>query len=501
MRGAQAVTGRANAQAAGILWGKCTDADLVKAKAQCAQLSVPLDYERPKGTTISLALSRVRHTVPDGKYQGVMLVNPGGPGGSGLALATLGGLVPKGAGNAYDWIGFDPRGVGASKPALSCSGDVTAYNRPSYVPVTAALEKTWRQRSKDYARKCAKAGGELLDHVKSADNVRDMDSIRRALGVQQINYYGFSYGTYLGQLYASRYPRAVRRMILDGVIDARTVWYRSNLDQNVAFDRNANIYFDWIAKNDKTFGLGRDGRSMGQAYYGLLAKLRKSPAGGVIGPDEVNDVVLLATYNVSVWPVVAAAFAALVRKGDSGPVKKLYDENYPQGAGSDNGYAMYLATLCTDARWPQDFDRWKRDAWRQHAKAPFVTWANTWYNAPCLSWAAQPGRPAEVDGRQAPPVLLISETLDAATSFEGALETRRRFPKAALVEGAGGTTHASSLSGVACVDNTVADYLERGALPARRPGNRSDRLCDPLQPPAANQPAATGPAPAADQKG
>lgn len=112
-----------------------------------------------------------------------MLTNPGGPGGSGLGLATLGSDVPDGAGSTYDWIGFDPRGVGASTPSLSCDVAIDGYNRPYYVPQTPALEQTWLNRSRDYARKCGTAGGALLDHVTTLDTVQDMESIRQALGV------------------------------------------------------------------------------------------------------------------------------------------------------------------------------------------------------------------------------------------------------------------------------------------------------------------------------
>jgi hypothetical protein len=114
-----------------------------------------------------------------------------------------------------------------------------------------------------------------------------------------------------------------------------------------------------------------------------------------------------------------------------------------------------------------------------YAKAPFVTWGNAWFNAPCLFWGAKAGKPVEVNGKKVPPILLISETKDAATPYAGSLEVRKRFPRSVLVEGVGGTTHSGSLNGVACVDNTVAAYLDNGALPNRVAGNRSDKQCEP----------------------
>jgi len=120
-----------------VHWGPCSDPDLEDAGARCGTVTAPLDYRHPHGAKVKLAVSRVRHTVPASRYQGVMLVNPGGPGGSGLDLATLGQFVPRGAGGAYDWIGFDPRGVGSSRPSLSCVPGYFLGPRPPYTPTSA----------------------------------------------------------------------------------------------------------------------------------------------------------------------------------------------------------------------------------------------------------------------------------------------------------------------------------------------------------------------------
>jgi pimeloyl-ACP methyl ester carboxylesterase len=466
-----------------ISWGQCENVGLQARKAECGFLIVPLDHSAPAGETIKLAVSRIRHTVPDDKYQGVMLVNPGGPGGSGLTLSVLGEHVPKGAGAAYDWIGFDPRGVGASEPALACDGDYLGYHRPAYVPTTRALEKAWLARSKGYASACAQAGGALLGQLRTVDTVRDMDSLRVALGAEQINFYGFSYGTYLGQVYATRHPDRVRRMVLDGNVDPGRVWYDANLDQDLAFDRNIKIYFGWLARHHDVYDLGRTGKAVEKLFYAEQARLMSEPADGVIGPNELTDVFLQAGYYIFGWESVASAFASWVHDRDPAPLRSLFDAHNPQGPGADNGYAIYLAVQCTDVQWPTSWRKWRTDNWRVHRRAPFETWGNAWYNAPCLSWAAKAGKPVAVDGAKAPPILLISETLDAATPFSGSLEVRKRFPRSALIEGVGGTTHSGSLFGNSCVDDTIADYLATGALPKRLRGNRSDKACEPLPQP------------------
>src|SRR4051794_33101360 len=268
-----------------INWGKCTDSGLDNDGAQCATIKVPLNYAHPTGRKISLALAMVKHTSSDAAYQGVMLANPGGPGGSGLSMATLGQYVPHGAGDLYDWVGFDPRGVGDSKPAMRCLPNYFHYNRPDYRPRSAALVKAWQDRSKKYADACANKYPRLIRHMTTAEVARDMNQIRKALGVAKISYYGFSYGTYLGQVFGTLFPTHLKRMVLDSTVNPHRVWYRANLDQDRAFDRNIRIWFRWVAKYHSVYHLGKTERSVEKKYYAELDKLAQRPAGGKLGPD------------------------------------------------------------------------------------------------------------------------------------------------------------------------------------------------------------------------
>ena len=260
-----------------IAWGQCASASLQQAGAQCGLLTVPLDYAKPHGAKIKIAVSRIMHKTSDANAQGVMLVNPGGPGGSGLGLARLGAFVPDHGGDPYDWIGFDPRGVGSSQPSLSCDGAYFGGPRPYFVPETAALRQAWWDKTRQYARDCGAAGGALLGHMKTTDVVSDMESIRKALGAGKINYYGFSYGTYLGQVYSTLHPDRVRRMVWDGVVNPVDVWYDANLNQDIQFDKNIKIYFDWIAKHDDVYHLGTDGAAIEELYYSIQQQLRRAP--------------------------------------------------------------------------------------------------------------------------------------------------------------------------------------------------------------------------------
>ncbi len=459
-----------------IQWGECDIPRLVDAGAKCGFLEVPLDYAKPKGEKIKLAVSRVTHKSADADYQGPMLVNPGGPGGSGLIYSIFGDFVPDGGGDAYDWVGFDPRGVGSSQPSLSCIPDYDGYNRPYFVPITPSLEQTWLQRSKNYAQACGADGGKLLDHMTTVDSANDMESIRKALGAEQINYYGFSYGTYLGQVYGTLYPERFGRVVFDGNVNPKRVWYDANIDQDIAFDRNIKVYFDWVAQNDSIYHLGTTGRAVEALFYRKQAELLRQPAGGVIGPDEWTDIFLQAAYYVYGWEDIANAFAGFVHDGDWQTLQELYGTP----PFDDNGHAVYLAVSCTDTQWPTNWNKWRVDNWLTHIRAPFETWGNVWFNAPCVYWPGKASKPVKVDGRKVESALLINETLDSATPYSGALEVRKLFPNSVLVEGVGGTTHSGSLSGVECTDSLIAGYLKTGALPARKPGNQSDVQCDPV---------------------
>jgi pimeloyl-ACP methyl ester carboxylesterase len=462
-----------------IDWGTCPTASLRNAGATCGMLTVPLDYAAPGGAKIQLAVSKIAHKTSDADAQGIMLVNPGGPGGSGLGLSRLGEFVPNHGGDPYDWIGFDPRGVRRSIPSLTCDGDYFATNRPYYVPETDQLREAWWDKTRQYAQDCKAAGGALLDHMKTTDWVEDMESIRKALGAEQINYYGFSYGTYLGQVYSTLHPDRVRRMVWDGVVNPVDVWYDANLNQDVQFDKNIKVYFDWIAKHDDAYHLGTDGAAIEDLYYSIQQDLRAHPADG-LGPSEWNDIFVSAAYYVYGWEDVAHVLVAAAH-GDFQPARDYYGN--PTGPGADNTYANYLAVECTDAQWPQGWGTWSKDNWSLHEQYPFLTWNNAWYNAPCRYWPAKAGVPTNVGSSTVPGILLIEETNDAATPWAGAIEVRKRYPNAVLIEGVGGTTHAGSLSGVACTDDRIADYLLTGALPTRLSGDRSDVQCDPVPQP------------------
>jgi pimeloyl-ACP methyl ester carboxylesterase len=487
-------TALADRASGAIVWGRCSDPSFQGFHAQCGFLSVPLDYSRPHGKQIEIAVSRIRHTSNAAHYQGVILTNPGGPGGPGLNDAT--GLIPalegegyKAAAADYDWIGFDPRGVGTSKPALNCGSNYVGPDRPSYTPSTSALTRFWLDKSAAYAKACSHASplqSELLRHMTTRDIAMDMDRIRQSLGQRQITYYGFSWGTYLGQVYSTMFPTQVRRLILDSNVNPTRPNYDTiNLDQDRPFERNIDRFFGWVAKHNDVYQLGTTESAVEQQFFSVESQLASKPVDGVVGPDEWTDIFLTAGYSEMLWPRHGQVLSDWVHKHDAATaaeLKMIY--NGVDDPGDDNGPAAFYATACTDSPWPRNWHRWDRDISAVAKTAPIVAWANGWTDAPCMFWPVPASPLFKVNGNRVSSALLIDETLDAATPFSGDLVVRRLFPHSVLLAEPGGIGHAESLSGEMCVDRTIAAYLTTGALPHRKSGRGPDKTCAPLPEPA-----------------
>ncbi|MEV7288153.1 alpha/beta fold hydrolase [Streptomyces sp. NPDC093252] len=472
-----AVPGGGTGTGGRIAWDDCADPALTAAGAECGTLRVPLDHADPGGPKITLALSRIRHTAPDSDYQGVLLAVPNPLGGSGYTDPLQGALLPDRAGAAYDWVGFARRGLAPSSPALTCDPDVFAYDRPPYAPATPAEEAAWVARTESYATACDTGPqSALLDHMKATDTAADMEYIRAALGAGRLNLYARSYGTYTAQVYATLHPDRVRRAVLDSNVDPRRVWYNAaNFDQNVGLEENLRLWFDWLATHNSVYGLGTTRAEVTAEWDRQIAAVTAAPAAGVIGPDEWADLFLVAPYFQSSWPLLGAAFAGWVHDGDAVTLRALYDQLMQHG--DDNTYAAMLAQICTDAPWPASWRTWRADTVASARRAPGTTWGNTWFNAPCRTWGAEAGTPVRVNGSAVAPVLLVHETLDAATPYAGSLEVRSRFPRASLVAVPGGISNGPTPGSHACVDAHIAAYLTTGELPARVPGRGADAEC------------------------
>ena len=487
---ADATPAPAAAPNAGLAWKDCGTGE--QPTLQCASLKVPLDHDHPDGQRITLALSRVPHTAPT--YQGPLLVNPGGPGGKGLSLAAfVASSLPKAVAAQYDVIGFDPRGVGKSTPALNCRPGHFAPVRPDSVPVTEAVERAGLDRARSFAAACGRAYARVLPYLDTVGAVRDMDAIRAATGAPKLSYLGYSYGTYLGAVYAKLYPQRVRRLVLDSVVDPTGVWYDDNLRQDLAFNDRHRALMAWIARHDKTYRLGTDPEKVEATWYAMRSALAARPADGRVGASELEDTFLPGGYYNGFWPHLAEAFAAYVNDHDADPLVEAYEDFAVVDASGDNGYSVYTSVQCRDASWPRDWEKWRADTWSVHRRAPFMTWNNTWYNAPCAFWPAGSRRPVDVGNDELPPVLLFQATNDAATPYAGAAVVHTLLRGSRLVVEQGGGNHGVTLSGNSCLDEHLAKYLTDGTVPRGTGG--VDAVCPaqpdprPLSPKAASRPA------------
>jgi pimeloyl-ACP methyl ester carboxylesterase len=475
-----------------LTWHRCAQVTTgapatTTGRLQCASLQVPLNYAHPAGRKITLALSEILATAPPAQRQGVLLVNPGGPGASGLSFAqeVAAGLSPQVA-RRYDIVGFDTRGVGSSKPALSCDQGFFSRPRPNYVPANAAAERVLVNRAKQYAADCERRYGWLLPYMTTEDLARDMDSIRVALGQRQISYYGVSYGTYLGQVYATLFSHRVRRMVLDSVVDPNGVWYADNVEQDYAFQGRIKALFSWIARYDATYHLGKTEADVNRTFNAAMRRLAahpiSGPSGPLIGPDELNDTFLVGGYSNSWWPYLAAGLSGYLEKGSSTLLIPLYQQVGRQG---ENEFAVYMAVECSDVGWPRSWAYWNSDTRMVYAKAPFEAWGNAWFNAACAFWPVKgTAKPLHIHAASLPPILMLQGTLDAATPYAGALVARKLLPSARLVIVQGGGNHGQSLSFPpnGCVNGYLNRYLANGSLPSR-PG-LVNATCPALPPPA-----------------
>jgi pimeloyl-ACP methyl ester carboxylesterase len=466
--------------AAALNWKACTG-DL--AGVQCASLPVPLNYADPGGRKITIALSMLPATAPVAQQQGVMLVNPGGPGGPGRSFAAYvaSGISPQVRAD-YDIVGFDPRGVGGSSPALSCEPSFFQGVRPDYIPASAAAEQVLINRAKAYATGCEQRFGWFLPYETTVNTARDLDQIRQLFGVQQVTYYGISYGTYLGQVYGTLFPGRVRRMVLDSIVDPTGAWYSDNIEQDYAFQGRIEAFFAWTAKYDSIYHLGTSAAQVQAAYYAIRGKLGKQPLDGKVGADELDDTILEGGYLNTLWPLFAEALSEYLVQGDPTALLTQYEE---YGTLTENSFAVYNAVECGDVNWPRNWAKWQSDTLRVYRTAPFEAWGNAWFNAACAFWPVQgPAKPFQVNGAKLPPVLMLQGTLDPATPYAGAQDAHKLLPTARMVVVEGGGNHGQSLESPPddCVQNYLNRYLAAGAVPDR-PG-LVNATCAPVADPA-----------------
>ncbi|MCD2188482.1 alpha/beta hydrolase [Actinomycetospora soli] len=421
---------------------------------ECAQITVPVDYQVPTGPTITIGIVR-RPAADQANKLGVLLVNPGGPGGSGIETVES-GQVPAAAASRFDVIGFDPRGVGRSAN-LACpiGPDTPYYGDPD--PGDPAGEASTAQAVERYDQACGDAYRQLLPHLGTRDVARDMDAIRNALGEQQISYLGYSYGTSIGQVYGEQFPQRVRAMVLDGVVDVTL----PGLDPSQAesFENSLRQFAADCAS--------RPDCEAGPDAIGMLDRVRARveasplpvPGMSPLSPGLLELGVVLPLYSKQNWPTLAKALKA-ADSGDGAPLRRLA-ARYFEGSNSDT----YNAVTCLDNSWPRNREDVFAQARAAELRAPHFSGNVLVSGLTCADWPVPQDPLTPPSGAGLPPVLILGTTNDPATPYANSQNLARRLPGSALLtyRGDGHTVYGQ---GVTCVDEQVNRYLTTLALPA-----------------------------------
>lgn len=444
----------AGARTSSLTWGECPAG--TPRQVSCARLQVPLDYAEPDGKQITLTVSGMG-SLSSPRF---LLVNPGGPGASGLGTEKLVfSQLPQEVAQQYAVFSFDPRGIGASTP-VSCGDTSKLAPHPAspYQPADRSQERKREDLAKQIAAHCAANGKDLLPHLTTENAARDLDRIRAALGKDKIDYLGYSYGTKLGATYATLFPAHTGRMILDSVVDPTVTTYRTQFQQNTAMQARAEQLFAWTAERDSTYHLGTTAASVKAAWNELRGKLAAQPAGGKTGVSELDDLLASAMYGDWAWPSLMEAVASY-RGGNS------------TGLNVAAGQAQYavdpgqLAYNCADAGWPRNWAAWHADTAKSATSAPLFAWLNSWYSAPCAFWQVPATPEVRIGSAPVPPILLLQGKDDPATPLVGAQRMHRVLRGSSLLVDGGGNHAAYLNERNPCVDDKAAHYLLTGELP------------------------------------
>jgi pimeloyl-ACP methyl ester carboxylesterase len=436
---------------------------------QCARLQVPLDYAHPAGRSIQLAVLKVP-ALDKAKRLGSMVVNPGGPGASGVDYARSAATVyGKKIREAYDVVGFDPRGVGSST-ALSCLSDhqLDRLVASDPDPDTAAERRQSDALTKQLGDGCLEKSGSLTRHVSTVEVAKDLDVLRAALGDRKLTYFGASYGTSIGATYASLFPTHVGRMVLDGALDASVPLVPFNLVQAHGFEVALRAYVAaCVAKGDCYLGSTVDaGIARIQRFMRDVEARPLRDRTGEVPIGLAIYGIYLPLYNQRLWPVLDRALQNAFN-GDPGILRlAAYEYLGRSPAGHwDNELEAFDAITCLDRDEGVPIDKVESYVPRFEKASP--TFGRVFaYSLPlCSVWPVHSGRhPKALHVTKAPPVLIVGTTRDPATPLVWAQSLHRQIGRSVLVT-RDGDGHTGYHAGSSCVDDTVESYLVDDTVP------------------------------------
>ncbi|PJJ71132.1 alpha/beta hydrolase family protein [Diaminobutyricimonas aerilata] len=448
---------------------------------QCSNAEVPLDWADPAGDRIDLAL--LRRPAQNGDPQGSLLVNPGGPGASGVDFVRDSADYATGRPlqEAFDIVGFDPRGVGRSTP-VECADepedlDEYLFAVPDAEPGTPDWYAESDELSADFGADCARYTGDLLAHVDTTSAARDLDVLRAVLGDEKLNYLGYSYGTSLGARYLELFPERAGRLVLDGALDPAASLVEVTASQAEGFEGALRAWLETCVDDPECVFHGDSVDEAAERIRSLLDRLAASPLraddGRELGNVTMFTAIILPLYNRANWPALSELFTSVL-DGDTGTALALADEYYGRGEDGvylDNAAEAQLAVNCLD--FPSTIDPVQREAEAQAilARAPVFGREMAYGMLSCARWPVPPtGERAPLDAPTAPGVIVVGTTGDPATPYAWAQALADQLPEGILVtfEGEGHTAYNKSNE---CVDSAVETFLVEGELP------RADVTC------------------------
>jgi pimeloyl-ACP methyl ester carboxylesterase len=462
-----------------IDWGDCPPAPPAARdpRQRCGVLSVPLDYRAPSGRAITITISRIP-TARAGAKRGVLVVNPGGPGEAGLDFPSrLIRALPQSVTDRYDLIGFDPRGVGHSTP-VTCGlarDDTTMELVLPYPAGDGSIDRniTFARAT---AAQCAARSGELLPFITTANTARDLDRIRRALSESKLSYLGFSYGTYLGAVYATMFEETTDRVVLDSAVDPKLVWYDMWRTWNRAISDRFPDAARYAAGQNELLGFGSTVAEVTDSYLALTRRLDADPialpALGIrLSGNVLREVTRGYLYSDSSIPALITIWAEAAGRS---PVpdqpalttalrRRLAVDNAIVPA--DNAIASLYAVACGDVTWSADVTTYAastasdRVSWPLTAGMP----SNVW---PCAFWkypAIEP--PVAITNHGRRNILVLQNRRDPATSWDSGLGMRRALGQRAAFVGVDAGGHGTYGWGT-CADPAAERFLGSGELPS-----------------------------------
>ncbi|MFD2796750.1 alpha/beta hydrolase [Promicromonospora vindobonensis] len=478
--------------AAQVEWGPCP-ADVAAEAAPyvltCAKVPVPLDYSHPDGEQIELQVSRLASDNP-AKRRGVLLLNPGGPGGSGLAQSSL--LMSRGLPDtvldAYDLIGMDTRGVGHST-RIDCEftigGDYFGNVPPYAVDDAAVVQRA--EVVEAAAEQCAANDGNgLLRHVSTANMARDLDSVRAALGEEKASFLGYSYGSALGAAYASMFPETVDRVVLDSNVGD------THLDQEglrrfaQGVEQTFPDFARWAAKRHTAYGLGRTPAQVRAHYFETAERLDRNPVQGVDG-SLFRQVVFGGLYSELTYGRTAQTWQSLL-DGDASGAQSLLDATLLDGVLSDgvaataaaqdgvaadevsplsNALSVFIASTCNDSEWPEDVNAYRQAVAEDRKKFPMFGAASA-NILPCAYWSEPVEPPVQIADEGPHSVLILQNRRDPVTPLAGGERLHEKFgdrSRLVTVDGSGHGVYALGTN--ACALNVGTTFLVEGEMPKR----------------------------------